>query len=217
MHSAMQFAQKLVNQGRFELDLVLKWYERMLKFESLTTNEFEKYALHGKETLKKLFDEIEITLTKGSMAEMFFENVKLDQASVAGVVDRIDRASDKIVISDYKTGAPLSSFSTKDKTKAVKAWRHKTQLIFYALMLQNSPLYKEKISEIDCQMIYLEAENAADLTRSYKPSAEDLERIRLLINQVWKKIKNLEMPTTSKYSVDIEGIHKFEENLLKTN
>lgn len=210
IHSAMQLAQKLTNQGTIDTDKIVTWYERSLQTEHLLPSDYEKYLEHGKNVLDRLFNELNFTLQKGGLAEQFLSDIKIGDATLSGVLDRLDVTGDRALISDYKTGQPLHSFSTRDQNKAIKAWRHRSQLIFYALMLQQSGNY----SAISAQMIYVEAEQASDITRAYQPTPEDLERMQQLITAVWNKIIKLDMPDTSKYPATIQGITDFENDLL---
>jgi len=63
-------------------------------------------------------------------------------------------------------------------------------------------------------MIYLEADQARDLIRTYVPSKEETNRLELLINAVWHKIMKIEFPDVAAYTKDIRGIMKFEDDLI---
>lgn len=215
MHSALQLAQKLANQNDFSLDNILKEYERALRFEHLLQIDYEKYLLHGRETLRKLFETQGYNLPKGSLAEQQFRDIQAGKAVLSGAIDRIDKNGNSFNIVDYKTGQPLTSFVTRDQTKAIKAWRHRYQLIFYALLCRQHPAYAGA-EDIDCQVVYLEAETNKDLVRNYKPSDDEITRVYRLTQTVWQKIISLDFPDTSAYSKDIAGIMKFEEDLLKS-
>lgn len=216
MHSALQQAQKLVNQEAFALKNVKDLYEKSLKLENLTATDYEKYLVHGKETLQKLFTENDFLLFKGDKTEQSIDDVRAGDALLKGFIDHIHEGGGEALITDYKTGKPLTSFETRDKTKAIKAWRHKSQLIFYAYLMKESTRFSS-VKNINSRMVYVEAEAAAELAREYRPSAEDLERLQRLADAVWKKVVNLDFPDTAKYTPDIEGIKLFEEDLLNGN
>ncbi|MGI9027861.1 MAG: PD-(D/E)XK nuclease family protein, partial [Candidatus Saccharimonadales bacterium] len=213
MHSAMQFAQKLTNQDKFAVEPILQEYERALRFEHLLPTDYEKYLLHGQDTLRKLFEAENYRLPKGSLAEQQMRDIRIQEACLSGTIDRIDGSGNSVVIADYKTGQPLASFTTRDQTKAIKAWRHKYQLIFYALLLKQHPSFTN-VTDIDCQMVYLEAETGKDLIRDYQPSNQEIEQMQALVQVVWKKVLNLEFPDIAKYPPDMTGIAEFEADLL---
>jgi RecB family exonuclease len=140
-------------------------------------------------------------------------DISIGSARIGGKLDRIDTTGDRLTIIDYKTGSPLQSFSTKDKNKAIKAYKHKLQLIFYAMMASEHS--GTKLGSIDCQMVYVDAESAKELVRSYTPTTQDVDHLQKLINAVWQKIIQLDLPDTASYSKDIDGILAFESDLLK--
>lgn len=212
IHSALQFAQKLTNQGKFAIEAILKEYERALSFERLLPSDYEKYLQHGKDTLVKLFEE-GYTLPKGGLAEQYFSDIRIGDAHVSGALDRIDQANQTVTIADYKTGQPLSSFTTRDQTKAIKAWRHRSQLIFYALLARQHPVFSRAHS-IHTQMVYVEAETTKDLIREYQPTPEEIDRMAHLIQAVWQKVMALDFPSIAEYPQTIAGIQQFEDDLL---
>jgi len=129
-------------------------------------------------------------------------------------LDRVDlQDKSRLFVVDYKTGKPLGSFRTKDRTKAVKAWKHRTQLVFYTLLARHAFALKDYRS-FEGHMIYLEADQARDLIRTYVPSKEETNRLELLINAVWHKIMKIEFPDVAAYTKDIRGIMKFEDDLI---
>jgi hypothetical protein len=64
-------------------------------------------------------------------------------------------------------------------------------------------------------MVYVDAESAKELVRSYTPTTQDVDHLQKLINAVWQKIIQLDLPDTASYSKDIDGILAFESDLLK--
>ncbi|MGH7239587.1 MAG: hypothetical protein ACREHG_05925, partial [Candidatus Saccharimonadales bacterium] len=48
-----------------------------------------------------------------------------------------------------------------------------------------------------------------------EPTAEDLERLAKLADTIWRHIINLDFPITASYNADIDGIKKFEQDLLE--
>ena len=212
MHTALDSAQKLANNSRFKLAEVEKRFERALKDEQRTTSDYERYVKQGSATLSRLFSDFDYQLPKGSLSEQKIKDVSLSDARIGGTLDRIDREEGSITIVDYKTGSPLSSFETKDKSKAIRAHKHKMQLIFYALLLK---LHSgAQVGKMLGMMVYVEADNLKSLERSYMPTAEDIERMGSLVKAVWSKIMKLELPDISSYSPDVEGIRAFENDLL---
>lgn len=216
MHRALQFAQIQTHNNAFDINKTKEAYQRALLSEHLEKVEYEKFLKEGHDTIDHLFKHLNFTLPANGIAEQKIDNVQAGEARLTGIIDQITPNGKETVISDYKTGSPLNSFATRDQTKAVKAWKHRSQLIFYALLYQRWPA-AEVNKNLTCQIVYVKAETEKDLIRAHQPSIEEINRMEKLANAVWKKIINLDLPDISGYTPDIEGIKKFEEDLLNSN
>ncbi len=215
MHAALEVAQKLINTDQFDISLIFNQYEAALREEHLPWTEFNRYLVHGQGVIKQLFEKYRYELPKDSYAEQRISDIKIGDASIGGKLDRIDaQDKSKLVIVDYKTGKPLSSFTTKDQNKAIKAWKHRTQLIFYALLTRNSARYRS-YEAIEGRMLYVEAGSLKDLERSYYPSPEEIKRLAKLVEIIWAHIRNLNFPSIAHYPSTYEGIATFEDDLIK--
>ncbi|OGL31218.1 hypothetical protein A3F37_02505 [Candidatus Saccharibacteria bacterium RIFCSPHIGHO2_12_FULL_41_12] len=213
VHASLDFGQKLVNSDSFSLVKLLDTFAQELRGENLPRDEHTKYLARGQKMFKKLFGANGFVLPKGSKSEQRIKDVKLSSAIIDGKLDRVDKIDDRLTIVDYKTGSPLSGFETSDQSKAIKAWKQKTQLIFYALIIKND-LRFGKPSHIEGEMVYVEASQSKDLVRTYIPTLEDVERLNQLVEAVWRKINDYDLPDVSKYTPDISGIAQFEEDLI---
>jgi hypothetical protein len=111
------------------------------------------------------------------------------------------------------TTKPLSSFVTKNQQLAIKAWKHRTQLIYYALLATQDTRYKAYKS-VEGQMVYVEADEYKNVVRSYAPTTDEVSRISLLATKVWQHVQAVDFPDISKYPEGIDGILQFEEDLL---
>lgn len=209
IHAALKRAQLQANRGKLSLPAISKEFAKALREEQLMTPDEKRYLAKGQRLLEKLLPQLE--LTKGSLAEYELRGVRLGEARLAGVLDRVDRGDSSTNIVDYKTGRPLVSFETRSQNEMLRAWRHKTQLIFYALLLEA----QGETSPISGEMIYVEADRAKDLSRRYTPTAQDKEYLMALIRAVWRKIQTLDLPDTSRYSQDLAGIKAFEKDLIE--
>ncbi len=213
MHSALDAAQKLANRGQFNLARISREFNRALVAEQLPQSEHKRYQAQGKRILARLFKEFGYRLPAGSSSEQKLRDIRLERAIISGKLDRVDNDGDKLKIIDYKTGRPLNSFTTKDKNQALKAHKHRLQLIFYALLL-NAQADVSKIGNIEGQMIYIEADNQKRLVRPYTPTKEDVERLGRLIEAVWARIVKLDFPDVSQYPPSLEGVLGFEKDLI---
>ena len=213
IHAALEKAQELTNKDAFDLDDVLTRYEDALEAEHVPPEELERYVPEGQKVLVTLLETFGYALQKGSASEQKLSAALPGGVLLNGKLDRVDAQNQQtLVIADYKTGKPLTSLFTKDQSKAIKAWKHRNQLIFYALLAQQTPRFKQPA--IECQMVYVEAADAKDLVRSLTPTPADTDRLALLASKVWQKIQAADFPDTSGYAQDITGIVQFEQDLL---
>jgi DNA helicase-2/ATP-dependent DNA helicase PcrA len=215
IHAALETAQRLINTSELKLEPVLDRFEQTLKEQHMLPLEFEQYLAKGEALLRKLFKDNLLDLPKGALSEQKLRDVFFEEARLGGNLDSIYIPNkDELVITDYKTGKALSSFDTKDKKNAIKAWRHKTQLVFYSLLAKNTGRYG-KAGNISGRMIYLEAEKQSLMQLAYKPTEGDLSRVMKLSIAAWKHIMDLNFPDTGDYSKDIDGIRRFEDDLIE--
>ncbi len=213
IHTSLDVAQKLTNRGSFSLAKAKKAFSEALEAEQLMPSDHKRYDAQGRRELTRLFNELKYRLPKDSISEQKLKDIMLGKALIGGTLDRVDNQGDKLVIIDYKTGRPLTSFTTNDKKQALKAYKHKLQLVFYALLIgQNSAGIKPP--SIEGQMVYVEAQAPKELIRTYMPTVDDIEQLGRLVQAVYQKIVNLDLPNVSAYPKDIDGIRKFEEDLI---
>ncbi|MBP6961938.1 ATP-dependent helicase [Candidatus Saccharibacteria bacterium] len=214
IHSALEYAMILTNRGKFDLDDITTKFEDALIKEHVPAHEFERYHTQGQRLLWTLFETNRYELPQGSLSEQSLNYILPGGAQLGGKLDRVDtQDKSNLVIVDYKTGNGLSSFSTQNKNLMVKAWKHKTQLIFYALLTSLDPRYSG-FKSTECQMVYVECPEIKDLIRSYFPSPDEVARMATLASKVYAHIQNLNFPDISGYPEGIDGILQFEQDLI---
>lgn len=216
MHNTLEFAQILVNKDAFDIQTILDFYQKNIQSQNLLSSEYNRYLEHGQDILSKLLKSDTFWLPKGALPEQSISDVLVGDAKLYGKLDNINKSKDTIIITDYKTGQPLPSLYTKNQTLAPKAWRQRTQLLFYSLLVNPSSRFKST-AEIKGQIIYLEASSPKQLIRELAPSEEDIKKLEKLIGIVWHKIINQDFPNTDTYDNSYSGIRKFEDDLLNNH
>lgn len=213
IHGAMEYAQILANKNKFGVDKIIGHYKKTLENEHLSVAEHQRFIKLGEETLNRLFGEFKYKLVKGNAPEKKLRDVTLNNARISGKLDRIDFYNDRIEVIDYKTGKGIGNIHTKDKSKQTKAWKYKTQLCFYNILLRNSGMLN-KDKNYAGKMVFVETDEQKYLEQTYQPSKDELDHLSRLIESVWNKIINLDLPNTDSYAPDYEGILKFQEDLI---
>ena len=210
IHQALQFAQ--MTQPAAPLQAIVTAYQSSLREQRLTDTDLSRYLRHGEQVLNALFIDKGFSLPQGGQAEMSL-TATLEEVRLGGKIDQLIYQNGQLTITDYKTGKPLNSFATRDKTKEVKAWKHRTQLTFYALLSQLSGKFTN-LQEIQTRMLYVEADTAREMSLNFIPTTQDLQRLTALLTAVWPKIMSLNLPNISSYSTDMRGITAFEDDLI---
>lgn len=214
MHAALEFAQKQFNLGSFDLSAVKAEYRRTLIKEHVPAERLPLQIEQGEKNIDRLFKDFDYQLIKGSQPEQSLKDLYAYDARIGGKLDRIDFVNKETLrIVDYKTGSGLHSLFTKDKNKTVKAWKHKLQLTFYALLARKHPEYSV-FKNIEGQMVYVESSDLKFLKLSYQPTLEEVEQLEKLIKVVWRHIKNYDLPDTSHYEQNMNGVEQFISDLL---
>ncbi len=198
----------------------LEWFEYFLKKERMAPLDYKKYSERGNEALGKFLDKKANTFGQKDIVEFNFKDqgVNVDGAELNGKIDRIvDVGNNDLEVHDYKTGSPLSDWENTDPYKKIKAYEYERQLIFYKILVENSREFggKKKVSKGVLDFVEPKRENGQIITLDMLIPAEKTEKLKKLINIVYKKIVNLDFPDISKYSKDLKGIKEFEENLLE--
>ncbi len=211
IHRALQYAQMTLPTP--SLQAIIDAFSASLREQRLSDADFSRYEPHGEQVLNALFADKGFSLPSNGQAEVEIQNMQLDDVRLGGKVDHLVFENGQLTITDYKTGKPLTSFATKDQSKVIKAWRHRTQLTFYALLCQLSGRF-QTMQDVKTRMLYVEAETAKDMSLDYVPSQDDIEHLKQLIRAVWPRIISLNLPDVSNYSQDITGITNFENDLI---
>ena len=213
MHSAMETAQKLTNKGVFKLASVTGDFTKALAAQQLAAAEYQRFNKQGEQVLARLFNDYGYHLPKGSLPEQDLRDIRVGPARLRGKLDRVDIAEDSMMIIDYKTGKPLSSFETKDKNSVLRARNQKLQLVFYALLTSQHPNFS-RYQDVTGQMVYLEAADQKQLTRSLVPSKDDIDRLMQLVAAVWQHVMSLDFPDIGHYQPGLDGVTQFEQDLI---
>lgn len=219
VHKALQAGNATAINGQPDLDKLISTYQAALRQQQLSPSEEKRYQTHGEQVLISLFKNKGFTLPPGGQAELKLTLSDSKLGNLIGNLDHVVAEEKHLIITDYKTGQPLSSFATRDQTKAIKAWRQRTQLEFYALLANKSGYFKtpgkrSQTPHVMTQIVYVEAEQPKQLRLELEPTKQDLERLEKLVAAAWQCIANLSFPNTSSYSESAQGIADFESDLI---
>ena len=213
IHAGVEAAHRLTNAGKMDKQAVIEAFTDRLSKEQIEPNEEERRREQGERLLSELIDQQRLVFEEGDQPERVISGLRIGEARIGGKLDVVRSKEDSVRIIDYKTGAPPSSLTTESKTDGLKAYKHRLQLVFYGLLAQEAGI-ATKGKKVIGEMIYLESENPKRFAMEYEVSAEEIDRVRMLVEAVWARVQDLDFPSVDAYSSDLSGIIDFEEYLL---
>lgn len=211
VHATFKWIQKnIAEQGSLpSIDSTIAHFKNRVADLSLPAQDKERLAERGEVALEAYLGSRGQMFTATDKAEISFkyENVRLGDAHLTGTIDRleIDEKAKTITVVDFKTGTPSSE----------KLYWNTRQLYFYKLLIEGSRTYKN-YKVIGGRLEYVEPGIDGELlpSKTIAFKDEEVEKLRKLIDVVWGKIQDLELPDVSIYPQTLVGSKQFESDLL---
>lgn len=199
-----------------KLEQVEEWFRYFLKDGRLNKKETEMLEKRGIKALEVYYPAKHDFFSAEDRIEFNFkeQGVVIGEAHLTGKIDRLSQSGMEMVVHDFKTGKAIASWEPLDAYEKIKAWKYRQQLAFYKLLVEHSRDFggKNQVKRGMIEFIEPLRGNLIDLPLDIDPIY--VERLTKLIGVVYNKIINLDFPDISKYSKDLSGILKFEEDLL---
>lgn len=217
--SFREFYKRLKEKNSLpELDDFLNIFEYKLKLQDLNERDFMQKLDRGKTELSLYYKENEKLFDAADLLEIDFQNegVMIGECPITGKIDRIsleDKKGKICKVYDYKTGKPFADWRPSDEYLKIKSYKYKDQLIFYKFLIENSRSY-HKFRVNSGGIDFITAQDDKLIKLDLEILKEDEERLRALIEIVYKKIMALDFPDISGYSAGLKGILEFEDDLL---
>ena len=212
VHSALEKAQLDAKDQNFNIGKCINDFEIALNEEPMSINAYNRYLVHGKDVIIRLFTTLDFSLDANALAEQKITSVLQNNVRLTGKLDVIHNDKSTVAFDDYKTGKPVANINSQAKN-SIKAWSQRYQITFYNILLSRSSRYAGK-TILPANMIYVESETTKDLMQSYLPDVLEIQKVEKLINIVWQHIAELNFPETRHYEPTYKGIMKFCDDLL---
>ncbi|HVS78801.1 MAG TPA: ATP-dependent DNA helicase [Candidatus Saccharimonadales bacterium] len=224
VHSAFAQAHAAALSGAaVDPERIISNFEAELDRQPLSETEKQSYRQRGRNSLKAYFDKSGDEFTDSQVADVNFkdQDACLDDVRLQGSIDRLDldKKSKTAVISDYKTGAPETSWQLPPKAeeyRKIKMHRYRNQLLFYKLLLDHGADWGERGWKANSALLrFAEPDNYGRIRLLELPYAPaEIARFEKLVRAVWKRIQKLDFPDISAYPKSLEGILGFEADLI---
>ena len=210
MHETMEWLQQETNMHGLTPPLAAanKYLAARLGLQMLTAEQLAIQQARGEHALEVFLGNQ--TFTPGNRPEYNFydEGVVIGRARMSGKIDllEIDHDRKSITVVDYKTGALGSD--------PAKRHRYELQLYCYKLLLQHSHTFRDYSVEQGC-LLFVEPNSDGKIQRHTVMFKEDeLERVKQLVEAMWLRVTQLDLPDVSDYDATLAGIKQFESDLL---
>jgi len=196
---------------------VLHWFEEFLGNERLNEEEYNLMLTRGQKAIKEFYAKKKGTFLLQDRSEFNFktQGVLIGEAPLTGKIDRISFVDNAAIVSDFKTGKAITTWSPSDFYEKMKAWRYRQQLVFYKLLIEHSSDFGGRYFVNKGVIEFIEPHRRQIVDLELTIEEKEVERMKALVNAVYHKIISLDFPDISKYSKDLNGILNFEDDLLR--
>lgn len=220
IHAALQRAHThLIATGKLRpLEDILHDFEETLQGARLSETDFTIYLQKGSAALTQFINEKQASFTSSQKAELNFahQNVRIDDVHLTGSLDLVDINTENrgIIVTDYKTGKAQRSWTGKTDYEKIKLHKYRQQLMFYNLLTLHSRDYANYSFEKGVLQFVEPTQSGEIIALEAAFTADELEKFRLLITAVWRRIVTFDLPDTSRYEPNYKGMLAFEDDLL---
>jgi len=210
MHETLEWLQQETNLHGLTppVPAATKYLDARLGAQSLTSEQLAIQQTRGAYALETLL--ATHTFRPGNRPEYNFsdEGVIIGNARMSGKIDllEIDEEHKTITVIDYKTGSL--------GTDPAKRHRYELQLYCYKLLLQHSHTFRDYTVD-EGHLLFVEPDSEGKITRHTVIFKDvELARVKQLVEAMWLRVTQLDLPDTSGYAATFAGIQQFEQDLL---
>lgn len=216
VHYALEnFYKKLIDKDSYSIDEIINYAKYSIEKELLSQEETNVLIAEATEVLTKYFEFYRGTFVKPIETEyalfnknIVIENSEKESVTLTGKLDKIsliDKESNSLKITDYKTSTPKSQNEIKGNTKNSNGSIFR-QLVFYKLLLENDKSFGlkhqlpyVKVSEVEVDFLRENPTTQKLKREAFIISDEDVSNLKETIFSTMKKIRNLEFGNTPEH------------------
>ncbi len=192
IHKALEeWAINLKSKSNVGFGVVKTAYQAYLDNEILTKTEHGRILNEGLILLQRFYDNQlvkQLNESRPVAVEVDYSKEHIftsDNVPLSGKIDRVDSAGkDKIILIDYKTGRRPTIKALSDPNQD-----YHRQLTFYALLVENDPLFKNK--RLTFFLWFIGNRQQKPYLFKFQPNQEEKDSLRLLLKDVYHQIQSL--------------------------
>lgn len=209
IHSAMEkFYNKLSLDSKTpEKEFLVSSFIQAINQEVMTPQDLKNRIHQGKKILSAYYDIYADQFSAAFFTEKFFgygfSGVQLDDIPLAGKIDRIDLVDSQknlVRVVDYKTGKRKTRNQIEGKTQDSDG-SYKRQLTFYKILLDLDQKFPHTVIETELDFIETPHNENKTGKEIFKIAKEEVEDLKQIIVSTMRKIRNLEFPRTTDFSI----------------
>jgi DNA helicase II / ATP-dependent DNA helicase PcrA len=197
---------------------IVKDFEINLQRSRLEPHDFESYVQKGTDELSAYLTHRAGSFAINQKVELDFagQEAMLGEAKLTGKLDLVTLNNEEktMVVSDYKTGKPATSWQSNEAYEKIKLHKYRQQLLFYKLLVEHSRDFGNYTVKSGSLEFIEPTRSGETIVLDLQPTREELDHVSQLISAVWRRIQTLDLPDTSQYSKDLKGIEAFEQDLI---
>lgn len=220
IHSTLQraHAHLVATKEQRPIEDILRDFETSLRAQHLTPEDFEHFHQRGSDVLSAFLAHAYDSFTTNQKVELSFagQQARIGEARLTGALDLVDIDTETrhMIVTDYKTGKPSTSWQGKTDYEKIKLHKYKQQLMFYKLLVESSRDYNSYTVEKGV-LQFVEPTPSGDIAAlDLSFTADELQEFSRLIEVVWRRIMTLDLPDTDSYDQSYKGMLDFEQSLL---
>lgn len=199
-------------------DALLNIFDAKVAETGLTEADTESVRLAGHDFLPAFLAQFDMSGI--TAAEQYF-TAKLPgyDTPIGGKIDALKQHDGTLDVIDYKTGVPPETgWQGKGATAGKQVGLHfyRQQLLFYKLLLDNSPA-ANGASVTSAELVFVEPDSHGNFIRLTLDSfdAAELKHVARFIAAVYERIMRVSLPDTSGYARNLAGIKAFEQDIVE--
>jgi DNA helicase-2/ATP-dependent DNA helicase PcrA len=206
IHASLEWYQNSIKKfDKPSIGKLIKEFDRQLAKRYIPVDRMDDFRARGHNALNLYVASRTNMFKEPAETEVDFrrEGVLIGDAHLSGKIDRleVDRDTKTVKIVDFKTGKSHTKWE-----REVKLLKYKQQLYFYKFLIEGSHTWSG-FKVLEARLEFVEPDQNGKIVNPLKIKfdVEEEKEMKNLIQAVWTRIHNLDLPDTSNFPNDYNG------------